>query len=151
MLFQILSRLLSVFVISIVCSVPVSLNGVFNISDNDVLFISFMMFVLIMGIDAYNFSYNFWMNEDYFKGQLLPFVIYVCLAYFTCLTFRPVVFNKLFLPLRFARAFGLSTVESITVISLVLIILITVLRFLGMRSAKTFFNINEDEDNVFFS
>ncbi len=147
MLLSLFFRLLRIIITGIICSLPIYLEYLTTIPDNGILFISFIAFIVATGIDAYHFSFDFWKIQDYYLGLLLPLVIYIVMGFLTCLIFPPVVFNRIFLPLRFAGYFGITTIISIPIVSVVFIILVTLLRFFGARSGhlfyKTCFNKNE--------
>ena len=145
MLLSVIFRMLRIIITSIVCSLPIFLLELISIRDSGVLFISFLAFVIASGIDAYFFSVCYWKRIDYFYGQLIPLVIYIIVALCVYHLFQPIVFNLLFLPFRFLESFGFRTIESIFVIALFLIIIITILRFLGVRTAKIHMNMYEDD------
>ena len=122
---------------SILCSLPIYLEYVVVISDNLILFLSFIAFVIAVGIDAYQFSSIFWKRKAYYVGQLLPLVAYSVVGFLTCLLFPPTVFNRIFLPLRFAGCFGMQTMGSIALVSIIVIMLVTGLRFFGAISGRS--------------
>ena len=131
-------RLIVLLITSVVCSLPIHLGNAGVIATSEgVLVLAFSVFVIVTGIDAYRFSFTFWKIQDYFTGQLLPLLLYIALGFLTCLTFRPAVFNRIFLPLRFANCFQLETIESIVVVGLGLIVVVTGLRFLGARAGRS--------------
>ena len=146
MLALIFSRFLRILITSMICSLSICLGISGIINDKGVLFLSFITFIIVTGIDGYHFSFVFWKIRDYFLGQLLPLVIYICMGFLTCLIFRPVVFNRMFLPLRFAGCFEIRTHESIAIIGIVFIIIVTVLRFIGARLGYLQYKMNEDEN-----
>ena len=148
MLFSAFFRLLSLLTASILCSLSIYLAYTGIITDNGILLLSFIAFIITTGVEAYRFSFVFWKKEDYFLGQLLPLVVYIIMGFLTCLLLPPVVFNRIFLPLRFAGCFGMRTNESIIVIGIVLIVIVTVLRFFGARSGYLFYetDISDNED-----
>ncbi len=144
-------RLLRLFITSVLCSLPIHLvrvadliliSGKVLFTDRVILALSFIAFIIAIGIDAYRFSFVFFNIRDYFLGQLLPLVTYIAAGFLICLNFPPVVFNRIFLPLRFVYFFGMKTIESIGIVALALLLLITVLRLLGARSGRLF----SDED-----
>ena len=141
-------RLLRLLVTSAICSLPIHLGNAGVITTNEgVLILSFFAFVIVTSIDAYRFSFSFWRTQDYFIGQLLPLLLYIALGFLTCLTFQPVVFNRIFLPLRFAGCLHLRTIESIVVVGLGFIGLVTGLRLLGARAGRlAAMKEGEDED-----
>ena len=130
-------RLIRLLVTSVVCSLPIYLgsSGVVTASEV-VLGLAFFVFVVVTGMDTYRFSISFWKIQDYLIGQLLPLFLYIGLGFLTCLTARPVVFNRIFLPLRFAGCFRLRTLPSIVVVGLILVVIVTALRFLGARAGR---------------
>ena len=134
MLRSLFFRLLRLVITSILCSLPIYLGYLVTITNNGILFLSFIAFVIATGIDAYRFSFAAWKIQDYFLCRLLPLVMYIVMGFLTCLVFPPVVFNRIFLPLRFAGCFGMKTIESIPVIGIAFIVIVTVLRFFGARS-----------------
>lgn len=138
MLSSLFSRLLRLVITSVICSLPIHLAAAGIMADKVVLFLSFIAFVIATGIDAYRFSFSFYEIQDYFLGQLLPLVIYIVMGSLTCLVFRPVVFNRIFLPLRFAGGFGMRTIESIIIISVLFIVIVTVIRIIGARLGRLF-------------
>ncbi len=149
MLASVFFRLLRLLGTSLLCSLPIYLGAAGIIADKGVLFLSFIAFVIATGIDAYRFSFAFYKIRDYFFGQLLPLVIYIVMGFLTCLIFKPVVFNRIFLPLRFAGSFGMTTIKSIAVIGIAFIVMVTALRFFGARSGYVLHNmydVSEDED-----
>lgn len=148
MLSSLFFRLLRFLIISIICSLPIYLGYLATISDNYILFLSCLTFLIVMSVDSYYFSFAFWETRDYFLGQLLPLVIYIIMGFSACLVFPPVVFNRIFLPLRFAGGFGMRTIESIAIVSTAVIVIVTVLRFIGARSGRLLSNyfIEEEED-----
>lgn len=149
MLLSLFSRLLRLVGTSVICSLPIYLGTAGIMADKGVLFLSFITFVIATGIDTYLFSFVFYKIRDYFLGQLLPLVIYIVMGFLTCLIFQPVVFNRIFLPLRFAGCFGMRTIESIAVIGIAFIVIVTVLRFLGARSGyflHGMYDVSEDKD-----
>lgn len=129
-------RLFVLLVTSVVCSLPIYLGNAGVITSEGVLVLAFIAFVVATGIDTYRFSFAFWEIQDYFIGQLLPLLLYIALGFLTYLTFQPVVFNRIFLPLRFAGCFHLRTIESIAVVGLVFIVIVTGLRFLGAWAGR---------------
>lgn len=128
-------RLLVLLITSAVCSLPIQLGNA--ATSEGVLALAFFAFVIAIGIDTYRFSFALWKIQDYFIGQLLPLFLYIALGLWTCRTFRPVVFNRIFLPLRFAGCFHLTTMESIVVVGLVFIVIVTGLRFLGAQAGRS--------------
>ena len=149
MLLSVFFRLSKLLITSIICSLPIYLGYLEVITDNGILFLSFLAFVVAISVDAYRFSFTFWEIQDYCLGQLLPLVIYIAMGFLTCLIFQPVVFNRIFLPLRFARCFGMRTIESIAIVAIAVIVIVTVLRFLGARSGYLFFDeFVEDEEDM---
>lgn len=138
MLLALFFRLSRYLIISIICSLPIYLGYLVEVSNNNIFFLSFIPFLIAVSIDAYQFSLDFWEINHYFIGLLLPLVIYTVMACLTCLTFPPIVFNRIFLPLRFAGCFGMNTIRSIPVVSGGIIALVTVLRFLGARAGRLF-------------
>lgn len=146
MLKSLLFRLLRLVITSILCSLPIYLQYVGTIPDNVILFLSFIAFVIATGIDTYRFSSIFWKIQGYYFGQLLPLGIYIILSFLTCLVFPPAVFNRIFLPLRFAGGFGMRTIESIGLISIVVIVIVTILRFFGARTGRSNHNMFVRQD-----
>jgi len=144
MLLSLFYRLLRLIITSIICSLPIYLGYFVSIQDKGILLLSFIAFVVATGIDTYYFSFTFWKIRDYYLGLLLPLVIYNVMGFLTCLVSRPIVFNRIFLPLRFAGCFGMRTIESIVVISMVFILIVTVIRFFGAKSGHLFYIENED-------
>ena len=133
---------------SIVCSLPIYLVYMMTIKNSIILLVSFVIFVFVIGFDAYRFSYFFWEKKDYFLGQLLPVFIYMVMGFLTCLIFKPVVFNRIFLPLRFAGCIGITTIKSIGIVSIVLMIFVSILSFLGARSGYAYYmTVRQDEDD----
>lgn len=131
-------RLFRLMITSALCSVPIYLGYFISISDRGMLALSFLAFVAVIGIDAYYFSFTFWTKQNYYFGQLLPFVIYIVMGFLTCVLCPPVVFNRFFLPLRFAGVFGIRTIVSIGIVSIVVIAIVTALSFFGARSGHLF-------------
>ncbi len=131
-------RVLRFFLTSIACSLPIYLGYVIKISDYGILYISFLLFILATGIEAYRFSFLFWQIQDFYFGQLIPLGIYAFTGFLGSLVFPPVVFNRIFLPLRFAGCFGLKTTESVWVISLVFAGITAILRFFGARAGHVY-------------
>lgn len=149
MLVSLFFRLLRFLITGIICSLPIYFDSLGVVKDNGILFISFMAYVFIMGYDTYNFSFTFWEKKHYYLGLLLPLGIYIIMGFLTCLFLPPVVFNRIFLPLRFAGGFGLRTIESIPVISMIIIVVLTVLRFFGARAGRLFLdNFLEEEEEL---
>ncbi len=149
MLLSVFFRLSRLLITSIICSLPIYLGYLEVITDNGILFLSFLAFVVAISVDAYCFSFTFWEIQDYCLGQLLPLVIYIAMGLLTCLISRPVVFNRIFLPLRFAGCFGMRTIESIAIVAIAVIVIVTVLRFFGARSGYLFFDeFAEDEEDM---
>ena len=148
MLSSLFFRLLRLIITSVICSLPIYLKYLVTISDNAILLLSFILFVVAIGIDAYFFSFDFWKIQDYYFGHLLPLVIYIAMGFLTCLSFKPVVFNRIFLPLRFAGCFGMKTIESIVIVSMAVIVIVTVLRFFRARSGHLLYDMyfSENED-----
>ncbi|MBQ9097326.1 MAG: hypothetical protein IJY55_02895 [Clostridia bacterium] len=148
MLLSLFFRVLRLMITSILCSLPIYLEYVGTIPDNVILFLSFVAFMAATGIDACRFSSAFWKIQDYYLGQLLPLVIYIIMGFLTCLLFQPVVFNRIFLPLRFAGGFGMRTIESIVYVAITIIIIVTILRFFGARLGRSTHNmfVRENED-----
>ncbi len=148
MLLSLFFRLLRLIISSVICSLPIYLGYLVTIPDNAILFLSFIAFIIATGTDAYHFSFAFWKIQDYYLGQLLPLVIYIVVGFLTCLIFPPVVFNRIFLPLRFAGCFGMRTIVSIPIVSMAFIVIVTTLRFFGARAGHLFhkmcFKENED-------
>ena len=146
MLTALLSRLLRFFITGVICSLPIYLGYLIEITDNGILCLSFIAFVVAISFDAYNFSFDYWEIQDYYLGQLLPLAIYIVMGFPTYLLFRPVVFNRIFLPLRFAGVFGMGTMESIVIVSIAVIVIVTALWFFGARAGRLFFNMSVEED-----
>ena len=148
MLLSLFLRFLKLLITSTICSLPIYLGYMTSISDSGILILSFILFIAAVSYDAYFFSFDFWKMKDYYLGLLLPFVIYIAMGFLTCLLPSPVVFNRIFLPLRFAGYLGISTMESIIAVSIVMLGLITILRFHGAKSGRLNFymSVAEDED-----
>lgn len=148
MILSIFFRLLRLVITSVLCSLPIYLGYMGTINDSGILFISFIAFIIATGVDAYKFSFSFWELRDYWIGQIIPLAIYVIMGFLTCLLFSPVVFNRIFLPLRFADAFGMTTSESIAIMAVTILIIVSVLRFFGARTGYFVYRINSvsDED-----
>ncbi len=138
---SLISRSLRFFITSIICSLPIFIGQLLSITDNGILFFSFIVFAIEIGIDSYHFSFVFLGIENYCFYQLLPLVIYLITGFFTCLLFPPFIFNRIFLPLRFAGIFGMSTIASIAITSIIFIVIVTVLRFFGARAGRLFANM----------
>lgn len=143
------SRQIKVIIMGIVCSLPIYLRYLTTITDNNILLLSFIAFVIALCIDTIRFSYYFWEKQYYLLGQVFPLVIYAVLGVLTCLLFPPKVFNRIFLPLRFVGSLGLTTIESIPVVLLMFLGIVTLLRFFVSKKGRTFSNYygekNEDE------
>ena len=139
MLASVFFRLLKLIFTSIICSLPIFLEQLAPIKPIGILLLSFIAFVVIIGHEAYSFSFEFYNIQDYYVGLLLPFVIYSVLGFSTCLLFKPIVFNRIFLPLRFAGSFGIRTNESIVIVSIVMLAIITILRIFGARAGRITF------------
>ena len=139
-------RLIRLMITSIICSLPIYFGYVVTISDNNILLLSFVFFIVLTGIDAYRFSFNFWKIRDCFSGIILPVVVYDFLGFITVLSFKPVIFNRIFLPLRFADCFGMKTGESVLIISICVIVMVTVLSFIGSRMGSRIYNMYLAED-----
>ncbi len=146
MLSSLFFRLLRLMITSIICSLPIYLGYLVTIPDNGILFLSFFAFVIAIGFNTYIFSFDFCEMKYYYIGLLLPLVIYIVMGFLACLCFPPVVFNRIFLPLRFAGCFGMRTIESIAVISVVFIVMVTALRFWGARSGYLFYEMDSEEN-----
>lgn len=149
MILAVFSRLLKLVFTSIICSLFIYLGNFLTISDKGILFLSFVTFGVAISIDSYCFSFDFYRIWDYFVGQLLPLVIYIVMGFLTCLAFNPIVFNRIFLPLRFAGCFGMRTIESIAVMGIAFIAIVAVFRFFGARSGyflHSKYVISEDEE-----
>ena len=67
-------------------------------------------------------------------------LIYSVLGFLTSLVVKPVIFNKIFLPLRFAGNFGLVTQVSIGIVLVVLIVLVTIVRLIGSKVGYSSYN-----------
>lgn len=141
MLKSLLFRWLRLMITSVLCSLPIYLEYVVVISDNLILFLSFIAFAIAVGIDAYQFSSIYWKRQAYYVGQLSPLVVYSVVGFVTCLIFPPTVFNRIFLPLRFAGCFGMQTMGSIVLVSIIVIMLVTGLRFCGARAGRSNHNM----------
>ena len=139
MLLALFFRFLRYLVTGIICSLPIYLVYLEAVTDNTILFLSLLAFIILIIIDTYQFSFDFWEINHYFLGLLLPLVIYIVLGFLTCMFFPPVVFNRIFLPLRFAWAFGMRTIESIPVVSGGIIAIVTVMRFFVARAGREFY------------
>ncbi len=133
-------RLLRFLITSVACSLPIYLANYTVITDNGILLLSFIAFVLLTCIDAYRFSFDYWERVDYYLGILLPLLIYIIISFLFWLVFPPAVFNRIFLPLRFALCFGMKTIESIVIVGIAFIVIVTVLRFFGARAGRLFSN-----------
>ena len=141
MLKSLLFRWLRLMITSVLCSLPIYLEYVVVISDNLILFLSFIAFVVAVGIDAYQFSSIYWKRQAYYVGQFSPLALYSVVGFLTCLIFPPAVFNRIFLPLRFAGCFGMQTMGSIVLVSIIVIMLVTGLRFCGARAGRSNHNM----------
>lgn len=133
-------RLSKLLVTSVVCSSPIYLTHLIEITDIGILVLSFVAFAVIIAIDAHHFSFEFWETENYYSYLLLPLLVYIVMGFLTCLFFQPYIFNRIFLPLRFAGSFGIRTIGSIAIVSVVFILIVTVSRFWGARSGRMFFD-----------
>ena len=149
MLLQLFFSVLNLVFFSVICSCTIHLGVMGIIEDKVVLLSSFMLFAVVIGIDSYRFSFNYWKTRDYFIGQLLPRVIYIGMACLTCMTFKPVVFNRIFLPLRFAGSFELPTIKSIPIVGIVFIVIVTVVRFYGARAGYLVYWKKKSEKEIY--
>jgi len=131
-------RLLRLLITSVICSLPIYLGVAEKVTNKGILLLSFIAFVIVTGIDVYHFSFAYYKIRDYYLGQLLPLVIYIVMGFLTCLMFRPFVFNRVFLPLRFAGFFGMRTIESIVVVGIILIVILTALRFFRAKAGRSY-------------
>ncbi len=141
MLLSLFFRVLRLMITSVLCSLPIYIGYLVEDADNVILFVSFVAFIIAIGIDTCRFSSAFWKIRDFYLGQLLPLGIYSFMGFLTCLLFPPVVFNRIFLPLRFAGGFGIKTIGSIGIISIIVIVLVTVVRFFGARAGRSNHNM----------
>ena len=141
MLLSLFFRLLRLMITSVLCSLPIYIGYLVEDADNIILFVSFVAFIIAIGIDTCRFSSAFWKIRDFYLGQLLPLVIYAVIGFITCLIFPPVVFNRIFLPLRFAGGFGITTMVSIWIVSAIIIAIVTILRFFGARAGRSNHNM----------
>lgn len=132
-------RVFRLVITSAICSSPIYFAYLVSIPDKAILFLSFIAFIIVTGIDTYYFSFDFWNKKNYYSGVLFPFVIYAGMGVATCLVFPPAVFNRIFLPLRFAGSFGMSTMGSIGIVSIAVLAIVTALRFFGARAGRLFF------------
>ena len=130
---SLLFRFLKIVVAGVICSLPIYLRYIMPISDNAILIISFTAFMIVTCYDSYKFSKVFRKRKDYYYGLLLPLLIYIFLGVLTRLFFPPIVFNRIFLPLRFAGLFGLETLQSIFIFSVINIGIVTIARTLGVK------------------
>lgn len=137
------SRFLQLFVTGVIPSTILCVLRFVKgeVPDSGILFLSFVVFIILVGIDAFRFSVIFWKKEDYFIGQLLPFIIYFLFAIMIYGLSSPWILNVLFLPLRFFECFGVKTIYSILISGGVLILIITVLRCVGAYIGKTEYEI----------
>ena len=127
-------RLLRVFIVGIFSSLPIYLADLIPISNVDILFLSFFLFLGISVVDAYLFSFSSWHKLDYCVGLLLPLVTYIALAFLTYLLFKPVVFNRFFLPLRFGCCFfGIKTLMSMVFVAPGIWAIISLASFIGAK------------------
>ncbi len=147
MLLSLMFRLLRLMITSVLCSLPIYIRYVVEGADNVILFLSFIAFMIATCIDAYRFSSTFWGIKDYYLGQLLPLGIYCTTGLLTCLLFPPVVFNRIYLPLRFLGCIGLSTKKSVVLVSILFIITVTGLRFAGAIAGRSNHNMFVREDD----
>lgn len=145
MLLSLFSRWLRLMITGVVCSLPLYLKYMMTLNNNIIIFISLLIFVSVIGFDAYRFSYMFWKKRDYLLGQILPLLTYIITAYLTCMVFKPIVFNRIFLPLKFAECFGMKNVVSIGIVSAVLMIIVTILSFFGARAGYLYYRTFESE------
>ena len=141
MLKSLFFRLLRIIITSAICSLPIYIGYVVEEADNVILFVSFIAFMIAIGIDTYRFSSAFWKIRDFYWGQLLPLVIYVVMGFITCLIFPPAVFNRIFLPLRFAGGFEITTMVSVWIVSAIIIVIVTVLSFFGSKAGRSNHNM----------
>ena len=148
MLLSLFFRVLRLIITSVFCSLPIYIGYLVEGADNVILFISFVAFMTATGIDACRFSSAFWKIRDFYLGQLLPLVIYAVMGFITCLLFPPVVFNRIFLPLRFAGGFGIATMVSIWIVSAIIIAIVAVLRFFGAKAGRSNHNMFVREENI---
>lgn len=139
-------RLLKLMAISFVCSLFIHFTNAEMFSGQLTLVLSLVLFLLIEIFEAYKFSYKFWKIQDYFLGILLPEVIYAGLALLTCWVGTPVLFNRFFLPLRFANCFGFHTKWSIVIVGSVFIVLIAATYFIAARAGRVHFKNFGGED-----
>lgn len=137
------SRFLRLFITGVIPSTILCLLRFVKdeVPDSGILFLSFVVFTILVGFDAFRFSVIFWKKEDYFMGQLLPFIIYFLFAIMVYGLSFPWLLNILFLPLRFFECFGVKTIYSILISSGVLILIITVLRCVGAYIGKRDYEI----------
>lgn len=147
MLKSLMFRLLRLMITSVLCSLPIYIGYVVGEADNIILFLSFISFVIAICIDSYRFSSAFWKIRDYYLGQLLPIGIYCITGFLTCLIFPPVVFNRLFLPLRLLGCFGMNTRKSVVIVSIIIILIATGIRFAGAIAGRSNHNMFVREDD----
>ena len=132
-----LLRLLKILITSIICSLAIYLGFFIAIPDNGILLLSFLAFVATTGINVYCFTFDYW-EKKYFLDQFLPYVIYIVMGFLTYLFLPLYVFNRIFLPLRFAGCFGYRISESIAITSAAFVVIIIAIRLIGVWRGKAF-------------
>ncbi len=139
MLSLIVTRTLKLFFFGLVCSLPIYLEYFTSIPVKGILFLSFFAFLIATGIDTYCFSFDYWEKRYFFIGTILPLAIYFMMSIVTYLLFPPVIFNRIFFPLRVALICEISTRNSIAVAFAVLLVVISLIRMLGARLGRMYF------------
>ena len=133
-------RLLRFLIMSVACSLPIYIGYFGIITDDGILLLAFLLFVVVMGVDTYRFSFTFWRRKHYYLGLLIPLFLYFIIGVLVWLVFPPFVFNRIFLPLRLALGLGLSTLGSIGIVAIGLTAMLTIVRFLAAKAGRVYSN-----------
>ena len=133
-----LFRFLKLFVITVISSLPFLVLQVVDVQVGIILLVSILIFLPLVGYDAYYFRFEYFEKWDYLKGMIIPYMLLFGAAVFTFFKGSSILFNTFFLPFRFAESFGLKTISSVVVTLLFVFVITTILALLGEREVTGF-------------
>lgn len=153
LLLELFFRIMGIAVSGFISSLPMFAVTFFDlpISATGMLAISFSLFVIFSCFESYRFSFAYWKWYDYFIGQFLPFIIYMLIGAGALHIVSPYIFNRIFLPLRFAQCLGFSSEKYIFVSTFIALVFVTVLRIIGAYQGKKLYEEIENEQALLWA
>lgn len=108
-------------------------NSNMLINKSGIWLVSFAIFVLVSAIDSFIFSMYFGKIKHIKYGIIYPYVLFIITTYIGHFAISSARWRYLFLPFEFFGNFGLSRLESISVIHLIVIALMFICAKLGQK------------------